>query len=232
MEPDRFFIAPTEPLELRALGETSSLPDVHGSDIAFAGPNGLVGVQRKTLADLVASLRDGRLAEASARMRLLDVRVLLVEGEPRWSRTGHLLNARVRISRDALRGVLLSAQQRGMWVITTASLGQTIDALVHLRSWIAKRRHTSFDTRPPTAAELGSRAWGAHLLQSFPLVGPVVAGAIWDHFGGVPLHWSCTAEELAGVRGVGPIRARQLVVALPPIGRAGGCRDDGTDAAA
>jgi DNA excision repair protein ERCC-4 len=215
MEHDRFFVGPTEPLELRALGETSSLPEVHGCDVAWTGPNGLVGVQRKTIPDLVESLRDGRLAESAARMRLLDVRVLLVEGRPRWSYNGFLLDVRTSISRDSLRGLLWSAQQRGIWVMTTATLVESIDAIVHLRTWLAKRRHVSFERRPGDAAAVGSRAWGVHLLQSFPLVGPVVAGAVWDHFGAVPLRWSCTADDLAGVRGIGPARAHQLLLALP-----------------
>lgn len=211
-----FHVSLTEPAEVRALGVTSSLPEVHGSDIAWDGPSGLVGVQRKTLRDLTASLRDGRLAEAAARMSLLDVRVLLVEGRPRWSAsTGRLLDVPVAITRDALRGVLWSAQQRGIWVCTTASLTETVDMLVHLRRWLAKRRHTSFDARPASSAAVGSRAWGAHLLQSFPTVGPVLAGHVVDHFGRPPLQWSCTRDELAAVRGIGPGRASLLLSALP-----------------
>jgi ERCC4-type nuclease len=216
MEP--FYVSPTEPPELRAVGVVSSLPDVHGCDVVWTGPAGLVGVQRKTLADLASSLRDGRLTEAAARMALLDVRVLLVEGRPRWSSASdRLLDVPLPITRDGLRGVLWSAQQRGLWVCTTASLLETVDVVVHLRRWLAKRRHASFDRRPAPPALVGSRAWGAHLLQSFPTVGPVVAGQIWDHFGAVPLRWSCTREELAAVRGIGPGRASTLWSALPAV---------------
>ena len=215
---DRFFVGPTEPLELRALGETSSLPEVHGCDVVWTGPNGLVGVQRKTIPDLVESLRDGRLASAAARMRLLDVRVLLVEGRPRWSHNGFLLGVRTSVGRDSLRGVLWSAQQRGLWVMTTDTLAESIDVIVHLRRWLAKRRHVSFERRPTDAATVGSRAWGVHVLQSFPTIGPVVAGAIWDHFGAVPLRWTCDADDLAGVRGISLGRARGLIATLDPRG--------------
>jgi ERCC4-type nuclease len=147
-------------------------------------------------------------------MALLDVKVLLVEGRPRWSNSGHLLDVPVRIHRTALRGVLWSAQQRGMWVVQTVDVSDTVDALVHLRSWVAKRRHVAFDRMRPSQAEVGSRAWGVQLLQSFPLVGPVVAGAIWDHFGRAPLRWDVEAEDLASERGVGPVRAAQLLLSL------------------
>ena len=42
----------------------------------------------------------------------------------------------------------------------------------------------------------------------------VLAGALWDHFGEVPLRWTCTPDDLASVRGVGPIRAGKLWSAL------------------
>ena len=213
---DDITVSPTEPHPLRALGAVGSLPDHHSSDVTWQGPNGLVGVQRKTLADLVRSLFDGRLADECARMRLLDVRVLLVEGVPHWSPTRRLVGVRPSITRDQLRGVLWSAQQRGLWVVTTHDLGDTVDCLLHLGRWLAKRRHVAFDRRPTQPGVAGTRAWGAHLLQSFPLVGPVLGGSIWDHFGGVPLAWTCSTDELAAVRGIGPVRARQLATALSP----------------
>lgn len=211
-----FLISPTEPRPVQELGVSSPVPELHGSDVCWTGPNGLVGVQRTELGDLVVAVRDGRLAEQVARMRLLDVRVLVVEGTPRWGPTGRLLDARPSITRDAFRGVLSSAQQRGEWVVSTSSVHDTVAAIAHLRRWLAKRRHTSLDRRP-TAPAAGGRDRGVHLLQSFPLVGPVVAGSLWDHFGGVPLPWTCDAAELAAVRGVGPARAAHLVGALPSV---------------
>jgi ERCC4-type nuclease len=211
-----FLVSPSEPVPVKQLGVVSPVPELHGCDVCWTGPNGLVGVQRKELGDLVASVRDGRLAEQVARMRLLDARVLVVEGAPRWGPTGRLLNARPSITRDALRGVLWSAQQRGLWICSTADVYDTAAAIAHLGRWLAKRRHATFDRRP-AARVPGGRAWGVHLLQSFPLVGPVVAGALWDHFDGVPLTWTCPASELASVRGVGPARATPIVSTLPEL---------------
>jgi ERCC4-type nuclease len=212
--PDDILVSPSEPDVVRSLGTCSAVPELHGVDLCWTGPGGLVGVQRKQLGDLVRSVRDGRLAEQVARMHLLDVRVLVVEGVARWSASGHLLTAHPSISRDALRGVLWSAQQRGLWVLRTEDVHDTVAAVAHLRRWIAKRRHVSTERRPASPDDPGSRAWGVHLLQSFPLVGPVVAGSIWDHFGAVPLRWSCSPDDLAGVRGVGPARAAQLTASL------------------
>ena len=216
MHDPTLLVAPTEPDGLRRLGTTSPIPEHHGCDVLWTGRSGLVGVQRKELTDLWVSLRDGRLARELRLMRLLAVKVLLVEGRVRWSASGRLTTARTPLTRDQLRGLLLSAQQRGVWVVHADDLDDTAAALLHLRRWLDKRHHTSLDVRPATGAAPGERGWGVDLLQSFPMVGPIVAGAIYDHFGGVPLEWRVGAAELAQVRGVGPLRAASLWSALPP----------------
>lgn len=43
----------------------------------------------------------------------------------------------------------------------------------------------------------------------------MVAANVVDHFGGVPLTWTRTIDELAGVPGVGAKRAAALWTALP-----------------
>jgi ERCC4-type nuclease len=219
MHDPTFLVAPTEPAGLRRLGTVSPLPEHHGCDVVWASGAGLVGVQRKELTDLWSSLRDGRLAREVDAMRLLAVRMLLVEGRVRWSSAGRLTTARSPLTRDQLRGLLLSAQHRGLWVVHTDDVDDSATALLHLRRWLDKRHHSAFAWRPPMPAHggaPGSRAWGVHLLQGFPLVGPVVAAAIWDHFGGVPLGWRCDVADLAQVKGVGPARATSLWAALPP----------------
>jgi ERCC4-type nuclease len=218
MHDPTLFVAPTEPPELRRLGTTSSIPEHHGCDIVWTSTDGLVGIQRNEIADLWASLRDGRLARSAGLMRWLAVRVLLVEGRVRWSASGRLSTARSPLTREQFRGVLLSAQRRGLWVVHTDDLADTAAAALHLRAWAAKPRHVTFEGRPRAVEEPGSRPWALHLLQSFPSIGPATAGAIHDHFGHVPLSWSVAEAELAMVRGVGPVRASSLwsALAAPP----------------
>jgi ERCC4-type nuclease len=125
-----------------------------------------------------------------------------------------LTTARPSLSKDQLRGLLWSAQHRGLWVVHTDDIDDSVAAIAHLRAWLDKLRHTSLETRRTTTPPTGSREWAVHLLQSFPLVGPVSAAAIHDHFGGLPLSWSCTLGDLAAVKGVGPVRAEGLWSAL------------------
>ena len=212
-----FLVSPNEPPEVRALGVLSTTPEAHGADVAWSGPDGrLVGVQRKEIVDLVRSLHDGRLGREVAALRALAVAVLVVEARLRFGPTGQLLTARVGLDREQLRRLLWSVQQRGVWVVHTDDLDDTVRAIRGLAAWVAKRRHAALDVRPAAARDpTGTgRTWGVQLLQSFPSVGPVVAEAVWDHFDGVPLRWSCTAEDLAAVPGVGGVRSRRLWTSL------------------
>jgi ERCC4-type nuclease len=214
-----FLVSPTEPDAVRGLGQRSSLPERHGCDVLWTDPrNGLVGVQRKTLADLWTSLRDGRLARELLAMRsTLEVAVLLIEGRLRWSATGRLATAEVPLDRAQLRGLLLSVQRQGLWVVHTDDVLDTCSAVRGLRAWLGKPHHVSLDVRPSARASPGTRGWGLHLLQSFPRIGPVCAASLWDHFGGVPLAWTCDERALAGAPGVGPARASDLWRSLPPL---------------
>ena len=68
----RLIVAPTEPLQLRAIADrVHMLPESYGCDVlVFAG--GLkIGVQRKELRDMLASLDDGSIEAIEDSMRLL-----------------------------------------------------------------------------------------------------------------------------------------------------------------
>ena len=210
-----FLVSPTEPAELRRLGSTSGLPERHGCDVVWTTTRGeLAGVQRKTLVDLWVSLRDGRLARELTAMQQLSLAALVLEGRLRWSTGGRLTTARAPMTRDHLRGVELSLQRRGIAVVRTDDVVDSASAVAHIRRWHDKARHPSLDLRPQPPDPPGTRPWAIHVLQSFPGIGPTVAGAIHDHFGRLPLAWTCTPADLATVRGVGPKRAAALCDAL------------------
>lgn len=120
---------------LRKQGLTAELATLDAGDFAFdgAGPDGpgtlSVGIERKTLSDLVGSLRSGRLqgrrvdgVNASQIHRLhetYEVVFLLVEGRYYTDRRGRLLAEQGRraltggFSEDSLNKALLSLQLRG-----------------------------------------------------------------------------------------------------------------------
>jgi ERCC4-type nuclease len=209
-------VSPSEH-RLKGLGKVSSQPEKFGCDFLFVGAGGLVGVQRKEVKDLVASLHDGRLAKELGQMKGLAQGIVLIEGEVRWTNSGTILGLRTSFTRTQLYGVVFSIQSGGVWVITTGGLEETRQVLPLVESWLRKQRHGSLSGRPNPQGDwghVGSRDWGVHLLQSFNGIGFEVAGRIYDHFGGVPLAWTVGEDKLMEVRGVGKGRAEVLVNAL------------------
>lgn len=222
-------LSPAEPKVFWDLGTVSSLTERHGCDFMVPTPNrGWVGVQRKAVADYVASFSDGRLQEELMRMIEIPTRVLLIEGYPRWGADGMLSgvsndervvkSAHSSFRRDTWWGSLLSIEERGFMLMQTGSLGETRQFLQELERWAAKEHHRMLDTRRgPEKVGLGvvtKRLFLLHLLQSFRGIGPETAEAIIDHFGGVPLAWTVTEKELCAVKGVGKTRAKIMVEAL------------------
>lgn len=216
-------IAPTEPLPIRALGRVHSLPEKRGVDILFAAGGRMVGIQRKEIHDLVASVHDGRLHREAQMIRgcleggRLGIAVLVVEGWPTWTLDGEWIERGWKWTRRQHRGLLWSVRAKGIWVETTADVHDTADLCRDLEKWAAKDRHSSLDRRPGPAGMWGkatTRDYALHVLQGFDGVGPELAGRIVDHFGRLPIGWLVTADDLEEVSGIGKVRAKRLIGAL------------------
>jgi DNA excision repair protein ERCC-4 len=213
-------VSPAEPRELREIGNVSSSPERHGCDFLFFGKHiGMVGVQRKEINDLIASLRDDRLTREIPLLQKLDVGILLIEGRIEWTNDGFLLATSSQFTKAQYRGILWSLQSAGLWTSFTDSLTETITYLLSLSRWIAKDRHTGLlarSTKASVKSEYGTkddRAWQIFVMQSFPGVGYEKAKAIVDHFGGLPLAWTGRLDE---VDGIGEVTAARLGRLLTP----------------
>lgn len=209
-------IAPTEPLQLREIGDTSALAETMGADILIPSTQGyFLGIQRKVFpGDFLSSLSDGRLSTSLVKLMQCDVRVLLLEGKPAWTTSGFLNHDYVQFSRSQLRALLLSAEtELGVHTEWTDNLTDTIDYIRDLVRWSSKPKHTSLFTRPgpaqPYKRKLTRRDRAIYLLQGFDGIGPELAGRIFDHFGRVPLAWE-NEDQLAEVPGIGKGRVAKL----------------------
>lgn len=216
-------VSPTEPLPIRALGRVHSLPEKRGVDVLFAAGARWVGVQRKEIRDLVASVRDGRLHREVQQMRInltsggLGVAVLAVEGRFTWTVDGEWVEQGYRWTRRQHRGLLWSVRSKGIWVEQTTDAADTADLCRDLEAWAKKDRHSSLDHRPGPVGTWGratSREWMCHLLQGLEGVGPELATRIVDHFGRAPIGWLVTAADLEEIRGIGKQKAKKLIGAL------------------
>lgn len=221
------WLAPTEQAIRDYLATTdtvwkfSSIPEKHGCDICIPTKAGVIGFQRKTLPDLVASIQDGRLyyelnqLNASA---TVSCAYLMVESS--FSTTvDETQYTDANISVATLRSIVAKFHHFGVGFIPTSSPRDTMDAAMGLAKYISSGRIGTIHRSKQTSNEWGrsdSKSYGVFLLQSFPGIGPKVAEAIYDHFNGVPITWAVNAGELALVPGIGRKRAESLIAALSP----------------
>ena len=196
-------VSPTEPLQLKELGVSSSVPEQYGVDyLYFTDQHGLVGVQRKELNDLVASQGDGRIAKEVVAMRELDVAIWLLEGIAQWGTDGQSLWTRTSYTNSRHMGFLFSLSFQGFLIFSTSTLTESGLLLSQLEKWLKKEKHRGIGGRPAARGVFGEpdrREWGVHFLCGLPGVGPDRAEAIWDHFGGLPFKLSADVSEVPGV---------------------------------
>lgn len=211
-------VSPAEqPLPLRRLGQSSSVPERYGLDFMWVANGCKHGVQRKEMKDFVASVIDGRLAKEVGQMAQVDgIKCLAVEGRPIWSNDGMWMGP-VRWDRFRHRQALFTLQHSGIWVVGTDSIADTAEVVLELERWTKKPKHQFASVRSKVVGQWGdatSREFGLHVLQSFPGVGREMAERIWGEFGRVPLMWTVTEQELLGIDGIGPKRATQMMRAF------------------
>ncbi len=211
-------VSPTEPLPFSKLGDSSSLPERHGVDFFWVAHGKTWGVQRKRFPDdYIASLGDGRLTRELAQMQGLDHPMVLLEGLGTWTDDGFLLDQKFHASQ--LYGWMLSCFfEKGVPVFRVKNERDAIFFIDRVEAWSLRKSHHSLSRRPKPRGNMwgvkGNRDWGIHLLQSFDGIGPAAAEAIYEHFGGAPLQWSITEEQLVEVPGVGKKTARKLLDSL------------------
>lgn len=213
-------ISPTEPGEIKRLladkARAHPLPEKYGADFLIFAGGLMVAVQRKTVSDLLRSMEDGRLSREVSVIKKTDVPVIIFEGQPEFTSDGHLLQSyQSQYTKEQIRNILRSVCHEGIRVENTVSTEDTVDALLEMEKYYSKSVHRSLLVRPKTAAKTDwgtrkDRDWAIFLLQGFPGVGPVLAAAIFDHFGEIPLTWTCSKKELAAVEGIGRARAEKL----------------------
>lgn len=213
-------VSSTEPFIFKALGTSSMTPERYGCDFLIVKGKAKTGVQRKKFPnDLIASLADGRLYEQVHLMGKLDRAIILFEGYGKWTSDGELMDF-AQFTKHQMYSLIMSlAFEFGIEVLIVRDMNETQQFLVSLESWSGKEKHSSLRTRPGPSKDswgrVGIKEYGMHLLQSFPGVGPELAGRIWDHFGGVPIVWEIDGpERLAEIQGIGKQKAAQIYAAL------------------
>lgn len=223
--------APSEPQALKTMLErvmapeavaVSSLPEAYGADFLWSVGDGFVGVQRKTFADLMASAGDGRLAREAQQWGELSRAILLVEGKrPATDAEGAILGYQDvgrRWTIGGIRNLIRSCELAGAWLEYAQDLDDTARIVGELVGWSRKPDHKSLSTRPGNAETDGLGrpvvSVANWMLQGLPGIGRDRAEAIIQHFGGLPIAWTCTEKELREVPGIGPKLAKMMAESL------------------
>lgn len=219
----KMLVSSTEPFNFKTLGKSSTLPEKYGCDFLIVARGLRTGVQRKKFPnDLLASLSDGRLYQQVHQMVALDRAVIVLEGYGKWTMDGELMDFQQFTKRQLYSLIASLAFEFGIEVLMVRDMRETIEFLESLESWAKKEKHQSLRSRPGPAkdswGQVGIREVGIHLLQSFPGMGPELAGRVYDHFQGVPLSWDFNgADKLTEVQGIGKAKAESIYMALEKI---------------
>lgn len=214
-------VAPSERhLAIRGIAHRfSQLPERYGCDILWRNGEEWWGVQRKEIKDFIASVRDGRLGVELGQMRgHIPLPIVVLEGVPRWTTSDTLMNVPYSkaISRRMWEGMLFGVIAQGAFLLTTRDQEDTANMVMHFVEWSLKDGHKSLITRPGAEAKsmwgkASNQDWALHFLQGFPGIGSGTAQAILDHFGGIPMQWTCDVKEMLQVPGIGKERAKTLM---------------------
>lgn len=167
--------------------------------------------ERKTLLDLAASIKDGRLFEQALRLAKAKLpAALILEGGTR-----DLASSGMRV--EAIRGALVTVSLFiGLPVLRTQDAVDTVRTL----RYAAQQRCALVSGALPRRGcrPKGKVALQSHVLQGLPGIGPQRAARLIQRFGSIEAAIAADADALAGVDGIGLGIARKVrwAVEEPP----------------
>jgi ERCC4-type nuclease len=159
--------------------------------------------ERKTLPDLAASIKDGRLFDQAVRLANVRFRAaLILEGQSR-----DLAGSGMRI--EAIQGALVTiALFIGLPLLRTRHAEDTVRTL----QFAAQQRRAAAHGALPRHGHRpkGKAALQAYILQGLPGIGPRRATGLIRRFGSIEAVVAADADALAEVGGIGLAVARKL----------------------
>lgn len=164
--------------------------------------------ERKTLVDLVASIKSGRLFSQALRLAAVEDRhpALILEG------TGVALRGS-DMRWEAIQGALVTvAVFIGLPVLRTRTPAETLRTFAFTAQQgrtVATRSLSRRGRRPK-----GKAALQRHVLQGLPTVGPERARQLLRHFGSIHAVLNASEAEITAVPGIGRETARRIAWAV------------------
>ncbi len=164
-------------------------------------------VERKTLIDLVDSIKDGRFFRQVCRLVSARARgVLILEGV-----ASDMVGCEMR--REAIQGALIAATViLGIAILRSTGPEESARLMVYAGRQARSRVHSHGSLR----RFIGSRRPNAktvvqmHMLQGIPGIGPARALGLLEHFGSIEAIATADIDELSRVAEIGERTARTL----------------------
>ncbi|MFH0992564.1 MAG: ERCC4 domain-containing protein [bacterium] len=171
--------------------------------------DGKLLVERKTLFDLAASIKDGRLFEQACKLASNPMRsVVILEG------TAEDLT-HSRMSREAIQGALITITIiLGIPLLRSRDAQESARLLLYAARQMGTIPFRSFQRKGKRPK--GKRALQLRLLQDLPGIGPERANRLLEAFGSIEAVVTMPADRLAVVNGIGFKTARKIRWAVSP----------------
>lgn len=165
-------------------------------------------IERKTAADMAASILDGRLFEQAEAVCVSAERpMLLIEGD--------VTRIASQIQSEAMMGAISALTV--FWqlqVIQLPDMNTSARFLARLHKHITQGLGYEVSTRTDKPSVHPDGAASQYLVSGLPGVGPELARRLIAHFGNARSVFHASADDLCACKGVGATTARKIVEAL------------------
>ena len=202
----------------KRLGELAKVVFLPYGDYWFYTADGSrVCIERKTIADLLNSLREGRLQQQLRRMLQEDAEViLLIEGYWTCNKDFKIKHGGGLTGWDlaSLSNFLLTVQREGIRLVYSPNQGATAYLLVQLYRYYQKPKHKALTARPkPVFVFDDLKARQVYFLMGLPNVGETTARKVIERFP-VLAEVFLNPHLLESVPGIGPKTVQRIVEIL------------------
>lgn len=165
--------------------------------------DGTILFERKSLIDLTASIKDGRLFRQGIKLASSPIRcAIILEGTAQ-----DLINSKMR--REAIQGALVSLTiVLGIPLLRSKNAQETARLMIYAARQIRKMESGAIARR--VKRPRGKRKLQLHFLQGLPRIGPERARNMLDIFGSVERVITANQQELMRVPGIGLNLAKKI----------------------
>jgi Fanconi anemia group M protein len=184
---------------LQELGANVKVGELETGDYVLSGE---LVIERKTAADFIASVIDGRLFNQIAKMKLSFTRpVFLIEGD--------VYSTNSKITREAIDGALsFIVAIEGVSVLYVRTQRNAAELIYRMASH--SQKGLGYEIAFRRGKSEPGKGEALFLIEGVPGVGPTTASKVLGHFRSTLAFMNASVEELMAVPGLGKKKAERI----------------------